>query len=230
MGKKQTVYGNCWIAYFDILGFKKLISKYKGHIDCFARGIYDEILEEIKKRSERVSEALNKNVNYAWFSDSFLFFTEDDTYASYSSIDIVLWEYFQKMMFKGYSLRGALAVGEFYANKDRHTYIGPALIEAYSYAEKQKWIGLVLTPEAGKKLSEPGYVINKINYSEYEVPIKSEKIKKEKLFARNIRSLEKYIIRMQNTAKVEEEYEKKLKVIYENTLEFIKHLKSQGIE
>ena len=25
MKNKQTVYGNCWIAYFDILGFKKLI-------------------------------------------------------------------------------------------------------------------------------------------------------------------------------------------------------------
>ena len=175
--RKMEKYGDCWIAYFDILGFKKLVDKYKGNIDSFVNVTYYEILEEIEKRTGRISEDLSK-VNYAWFSDSFILFTEDDTCASFSSLDIVLWEVFQKMMWKGYMLRAALSVGEFYSNIERHTYIGPALIDAYGYADKQKWIGLVLTPEAHKKLSEPGYAIDRIRYSEYQVPIKPKGIKK----------------------------------------------------
>lgn len=226
MGKDQIIYGNCWIAYFDILGFKKLVNSNRRNIDSFAQTIYDEVLEEIINRSDRITEALNKKVNYAWFSDTFILFTEDDTYASYSSLDIVLWEVFQKMISKRHPLRGALSVGEFYANKNRSTYIGQALIDAYIYAEKQQWIGLILTPETRKKLSEPGYTLDSTRYSEYPVPIKPEK--DEKLFARNICNLKKNVVQMQQAAENEKEYEVRLKVKYDNTLKFIGHLRAKS--
>ena len=226
MGKRKIVYGNCWIAYFDLLGFKKLVHQHKEYINSFAETIYDDILVEITKRSNRISGSLNEKVDYAWFSDSFILFTEDDTYASYSSIELVLQEVFQKMMFGKHMLRAALSVGEFYANKERSTYIGPALIKAYEYAEKQIWIGLVLTPEAHKKLSGPGYAINTIGYSEYQVPIKPEVTKREKLFALNIDRWRRYVIESQKSAKSDEDYKDKIKMTYENTLKFIDHPKS----
>ena len=226
MEKDKIVCGNCWVAYFDMLGFKKLVNQYKGHIDIFAEGIYKDVLGGIIKRSNRISGALNKKVDYAWFSDSFILFTEDDTFASFSSIELVLWEIFQNMMFTNKPLRAALSVGEFYSNKERNTYIGPALIKAYDYAEKQNWIGLVLTPKAHKKLSAHGYAIDTIRYSEYQVPIKTKEIGKENLFARNICSLKRYVIQAQESAKKEKEYEENVKVKYENTLKFIKHLES----
>lgn len=228
MGKSNIVYGNCWIAYFDILGFKKLVDQHKGNIDTFAEGIYNNVLVEITKRSGRISAALDKKVDYAWFSDSFILFTEDDTYASFSSIELVLREVFQKMMFGKHMLRAALSVGEFYANKERSTYIGPALIKAYEYAEKQRWIGLVLTPEAHKKLSEPNYAISTIEYSEYQVSIKPEVTRREKLFALNIDRWKRYVIESRQSAKSNEDYEDKTKVIYETTLKFIEHLESQN--
>lgn len=228
MEKDQIVYGNCWIAYFDILGFKKLVSQYEGNIDSFAKIIYKNVLDEIIKRCDRISDELDKKVDYAWFSDSFILFTEDDTSASFSSLETALWEVIQKMMFRKHMLRAALSVGEFYANKERNTYIGPALIDAYEYAEKLEFIGQVMTPKAHDKLSGPGYGINTFKYSEYQVPIKSEVVKEEKLFTRNIYSLKRYVTEKQQSAKNDEDYEEKTKVIYENTLKFIEHLESQG--
>ncbi|MBW1855655.1 MAG: hypothetical protein JRJ00_13405 [Deltaproteobacteria bacterium] len=228
MGKSKREYGNRWIAYLDILGFKKLVDQHKGNIDTFAEAIYDNVLVEITKRSDRISNSLNKKVDYAWFSDSFILFTEDDTSDSFSSIETVLWEVFEKMMTTKKMLRGALSVGEFYSNKERNTYIGPALIDAYDYAEKQKCIGLVLTPKAHDKLYELGYPINPTRFSQYQVPIKPEVVKKEKLFTRNIDHLKRYVIEKQKSAKRDEDYEEKTKVIYENTLKFIEHLESQN--
>lgn len=221
---KQIVYGNCWIAYFDILGFKKLVGQYKGNIDSFSEVIYTAILKEIIDRSSRISKALGPKVDYAWFSDTFILFTNDDTFASYSSMEIVLYEIFQKMMFSKHPLRGAISVGEFYVNKERNTYVGPALIDVHEYAENQQWIGMVLAPEAHKKLSETGYAINTTIYSEYEVPIKQKKVETEKLFALNICRFKNYIIQMQEVAKNEKDYEEKLKVKYDNTMKFIENL------
>ena len=228
MEKDQIVYGNYWIAYFDILGFKKLVSQYEGNIDSFAKIIYKNVLDEIIKRCDRISDELDKKVDYAWFSDSFILFTEDDTSASFSSLETALWEVINKVMGTKKMLRGALSVGEFYANKERDTYIGPALIDAYEYAEKLEFIGQVMTPKAHDKLSEPGYGINTFKYSEYQVPIKSEETKNEKLFARNIVRLKRYVINSQQAAMKDDDYEKKLKLIYENTLKFINYLESQG--
>ena len=211
----MAIYGVCWVAYFDILGFTKQIDEHKGHIDSFVRCIYDRTLEEIQERSGRISKALD-SVSYAWFSDTFILFTKDATFGSYSSLDIAAWEFFQIMSVRKYPLSGALSVGEFYADKEKDTYVGPALIEAHLYANKLNWIGFVLTPEARKKLSEPGYTINELDYVEYKVPIKPEKEKNgEKLFARKIHCLKDYIIQMQNSAKGEGAAK------YDNTLKFI---------
>ncbi len=220
MENDRIIYGNCWVTYFDMLGFRKKIDEHEGNVDSFVRSIYNRMVGEAENRSERIARALGY-VGYAWFSDTFIFFTKDDTFGSYSNIELLSNEFLRSMIYKQHPLRGALTVGEFYADKDKYIFVGPTLIRAYDYAEGQKWIGLVLTPEARKKLGERDYAVNIIDYKEYEVPIKPEKIEERRLLARDISELREYIVQMQNVAKRERDYEEKLKVIYDNTLKFI---------
>ncbi len=220
MCEHKIVYDNCWVAYFDMLGFKEIIEEHKGHIDSFVRGVYNGFIQEVKKRGDRISDALIK-IHYTWFSDTFVFYSSDDTYESYSSIDLLAHEFFQSMIFRRHPLRGALTLGEFYADNGEHTYVGPALIDAYEYTEKQNMIGFVLTPMARKKLCEPGYAINRIEYSEYEVSIKPEKIEKQKLFAHKNPRLKSSIEQMKQEA-INRKCNDSIIQKYNNTLVFLK--------
>jgi hypothetical protein len=71
---------------------------------------------------------------------------------------------------------GALAIGDFYADKAKNIYIGEALIDAHDYTEKQDWIGLVLTPNTRTKLEKGGHDLfsfaDGLGFREYNVPIK----------------------------------------------------------
>jgi len=146
--------------------------------------------------------------------------------------------FFSRMICKEIPFRGALTIGEFYADKKRNIFVGHGLIDAYKYAEKQDWIGLVLTPNAYKQLCESdlGLIRKKSDYVEYDVPVKRKVIEnsteqrkksREKLFAYTIsryQSIENTIMRMQQEAKNRygDDYENKYKAKYENTLEFIR--------
>jgi len=49
---------------------------------------------------------------------------------------------------KGIPLRGAMAFGELYVDKENDIFFGKALVEAYRFGEHQDWIGFLLTPSA----------------------------------------------------------------------------------
>ena len=175
MENNKIINGNCWIAYFDILGFESLLNELKGHLDIVAR-TYEEILAFIEK-DVRI---WRDSVDAIWASDSFLFYTFDDSPQSFTIINIVAQHYFVGRIWKRKPLRGALSFGEFYSDKEKGIYVGPGLSDAYKYAEKQDWIGFVMTPDAcknlrGTKLSED-LDNGGLNFSRYSVPVK----KKEK--------------------------------------------------
>jgi hypothetical protein len=77
---------------------------------------------------------------------------------------------------KNWLLRGALTVGDFYADRNSNIYLGEALVDAHNFTEKQDWIGLVLTPNAHAKLvasgCKPSIWVDGLGFREYDVPIK----------------------------------------------------------
>ena len=171
MSDNRIVEGKCWIAYFDMLGFKSSVNEYAEYPGIYNKNFYDRILEEIDREVEYVPERLDAT----WFSDSFIFYTSEDSYESFVHLNMAA-EHFMQSSSVHLPLRGALSFGYFYADKVRGIYIGEALIDAYKYAEKQDWIGFVLTPQTvecllkNERLSR--FLAHESEYKKYPVPVK----------------------------------------------------------
>ncbi len=194
MKQDKVINGNCWVAYFDILGFKNEIRQYAGHLDAFAKIQYEEILQRIEKDKAAVRTFTPEEYNYCCFSDSFLFYMSDDSISSYLTMHFVVTGFFHYSGIIKMPLRGALTCGDFYADKENNIYLGEAIIDAHDYAEKQDWIGLVLAPNARAKLEKNNHdpLTFAYDFREYDVPIKQKKsvngmesieLRHEKLFA-----------------------------------------------
>ncbi len=167
----ETINGNCWLAYFDILGFRYMV-------ESFPVEFVRNKLKEAKKEGEQ----FNAICRFKFFSDSFIFYTENESMDSFRCIRGTS-AFFFRAMFTGkniphFPLRGCLHVGKFYADEKDGIFFGRALIKAYELAEDQDWIGFVLSEEAGKRLKEyESMGLKSSEYSlfqKYKVPSKRE--------------------------------------------------------
>lgn len=170
MENDKVIDGNCWVAYFDILGFSNMV-----------RSFPVEYVKEEYKKAIKKGEEYHVNCRFMFFSDSFIFYTENDSHNSYCGISAASELFFEAMFLKEIPMRGCLNVGQFYADEENGIFFGQALIKAYHLAEGQNWIGFVLSETARKKS-----VVFKANkdfwYLEYEVPY-IEEPKHRKLLA-----------------------------------------------
>lgn len=167
MKGNKIINGSRWIAYFDILGFSNMVESFPV---WFVLKAYQEALKE--------SETYNLCGKFIFFSDSFIFYTKDDSQDCLRDISTVTAMFFQNMFNKYIPLRGCLNVGQFYTNEENGIYFGRALIEAYRLAESQNWIGFVLSKNTREKLERFESAGLKSNirgrFSEYKVPFKKE--------------------------------------------------------
>jgi hypothetical protein len=178
---KNIINGNCWVAYFDILGFSKMVENFPVWF----------VLEEYKKALEK-SKRSNIKCKFKFFSDSFIFYTENDSQDAFSCIEGTSALFFQAMFLGRIPMRGCLNWEQFYADEENGIFFGPAQIEAYKLAEGQNWIGFVLSKKTMEKLTsfesvgiKSGY---KNRYKEYKVPYNKDS-KLRKLLAYNLNLL-----------------------------------------
>ncbi len=138
-----------WIACFDILGFKKLISSEDDDFKAFSiRLDYEETVLHLKKTC---TDYKPEGIDYCWFSDTFLMFTPDDSPQSYVVIQSAAKYFLTKCLYSRIPIRGAVSVGHFVRSNDNRAFMGKAFLEAFEYAEDQDWLGLVFTPAAISK-------------------------------------------------------------------------------
>ena len=231
----SIVNGTCWLAYFDVLGFRRQVLEFVrgapgGNLDVFVKTYYVPIIECIERELKSQRRYRRCSFEHAWFSDTFLFYVPDDgSPDSYMTIDAVARHFLSSMLREKTPFRGALAVGELYADKRNSIFVGDALIEAYTYAEKQDWIGLVMAPSVPKRLkgSPLDPTERHSDYVVYDVPTKGKEL--ERLFAHKIHKypgVETSIERMAKEAETRcpTEYRSAYAVKYENTLRFIETL------
>ena len=251
MGNNNIINGNCWVACFDIIGFKNLLNDFMCQnktnkevapaMDAFVEHYYKDILRKLEEKGKYRPD----KVFVHWFSDTFLLYTFDDSPESLIYIEQSATHFFVDVISANsaaMALRGALSFGEFYADKNNGIFLGPAFIDAYQYAEKQNWIGLVINPKACSELQKINLCPpDRGKYVEYDVPIKTKekniksevvlKIETEKLFSCEMQKyghdVEKSIREMQRETenKLDKGEYDKVKAIYENTLKFIKDTK-----
>lgn len=154
---------NRWVGYFDLLGVKQLF-KTKNHISIFVA-----ISSAIEKFKERATAW--ENVGYAWFSDTFVVYTIDDSAESFGAIDNISRWFFYFLITGDIPVRGAISCDSFYADRDNQLFFGEALIEAYEYGEAQDWIGLLLCPSAEERLKHLGLPAERrLDYAYADIP------------------------------------------------------------
>jgi len=172
MEEEKIINGSCWVAYFDILGFKKLVeeeTKSSG-LEIFVQTDYLKILKELEEKRQYYPS----DIVYTWASDSFVLFTLKDDSVHFGHLLKSAGHFFTCLIQDKLPVRGAISYGEFYADTDKYIFVGPALIDAYEYAEKLEILGFVLTPLARKRLNniETRYSGKGGDLREYNVPVK----------------------------------------------------------
>jgi hypothetical protein len=215
-----------WLAYFDLLGFSSHFKdqKDKANQILMAFNIYAPCLEAIKRKQQRIPE-----LQYVWFSDSFLIYAPDDSGEMFLSMLSAYEWFFAELIRNNIPVQGALACDQFYADAESGIYLGRALVEACRYAEGYDWIGFVLCPSAVQRINEVGYVCSEklIEYKNWKPP-KSKRATKELSesimayllgFSSPVNGKIFFIGKLEDMAKSAKEGKQK----YDNTVQFLKH-------
>lgn len=167
MEKEKTINNNRWVSYFDILGFKELMKNF----------IPLHVLN-ILKQAINAGNEYNIKCKFIFFSDSFCFYTENDSPEAFSCIEATSSMFFRSMFIgkEKFPMRGCMDIGQFYIDEENKIYFGLALAEAIKLAENQNWIGFILSKKVEDKLAsiesaniKSGY---KYRYDKYKVPFK----------------------------------------------------------
>jgi hypothetical protein len=162
-----------WVAYFDLLGVSSMVKS--GNIDEVFRA-YERSVRELKNLQERA-----KRVMLAWFSDTFLLYTEDDSCSSFINLEYVSRWFLHYLVSAEIPVRGSIACGELYADSVHNVYMGGALIESHEYGEAQDWIGFVFCPSAEEQLEKLRLPAReRLHYKHAAVPWKKGSRQKEK--------------------------------------------------
>lgn len=154
-----------WVAYFDLLGTKEIIRSNR---------IF-EVFVAYAQAVEHVSRELHQTnaVQCAWFSDTFLMYSTDDSASDFTVMDHVARWFIQHLVTHKIPVRGAIACDEFYADNNHGMFFGKALVEAYEYGEAQDWIGYLLCPSSVVRLDEVGlHAVKQLNYAYTNIPVK----------------------------------------------------------
>jgi hypothetical protein len=111
--------------------------------------LYKEALEHLKKQAQPKKRL---GLIYSWVSDTFIIYSRDDTEKEFAHVEQVARLFFQNLILHRIPVRGALTHGSLYSQSAENIFVGPALIDAYNYGEKQQWVGFILTPSVFKRL------------------------------------------------------------------------------
>ena len=117
-----------FVAFLDIMGFK----------DKVARHNHDEILQDLRGISDFLSQQHPKEqgINYAMFSDSLLFYTDNNSKEQLKSLcnivkELLIYATDIKIPFKCPISKGILT-----ADSKKQLYFGQPLIDAYLIGEE----------------------------------------------------------------------------------------------
>lgn len=165
---QDWIHTQCWVACFDILGFKSLVS-FEGDESLqitFLVEDYEKTLEHLRISCEPYQEG---DLEYCWLSDTFVLFSRDDSARSYAVLQQAAKRFITECTWSKIPIRGAISVGHITRSKDNRSFMGKAFIDAFVYAEDQDWIGLLLTPTAIAKAISYGLFPERHDFVKSEI-------------------------------------------------------------
>lgn len=104
-----------WVGFFDLLGIKRILRN-KDTVSVFVS--YSRAIERIRDR-----ETDFDNVDYAWFSDSFIIYTTDDSIQSFDAIDNFCSWFCYFLITREIPVRGSISCSSFYADKENNLFL-----------------------------------------------------------------------------------------------------------
>lgn len=217
------------VSYFDRLGF----GDYSQGNNLV--GIFSETCYWLQRANEAARDY--SNVEFVWFSDTILFYSTDDSRSSFQAVAEASRSFFDELLDSKIPVRGALAFGEFYADKSNGLFFGRALVDACKYGEKFDWLGFVLHPSSLKRMAEIGQPVSDLTYKLWDLEFKNretEPVEKETVTAYlvgpgSIMPLEggnPYLKALQEMASCANRESHRRK--YENTIKFLKHFSASN--
>jgi len=215
--------GKRWVSYFDRLGFENY-SREHDLISVFCET--ENWLAIAKREGQRAG-----NVEFVWFSDTIIFYSTDDSRQSFLAVAGASRSFFDELLDSKIPVRGALAFGDFYADKTNNLFLGKALVDACKYGEKFDWLGFVLHSSALEKMVEVGQPVSDLTYKRWDATYKNRKtnaVGKESVMAyllgdgsMPLEDGNSFVEVLEEMA-VREKCES-IKRKYVNTIEFLKH-------
>ncbi len=193
-------YGECYVAFLDILGFKRIASV---HSHEHLKSVYQKFSETIMHGLSNGKYVLSKvdgieclgpdirqaTVNSLLVSDSILIWTDDNSAESFGNIVNAVRSLLAFSMIDGIPLRGAISIGPIssvlnqlptQAHNFQHSLFGRAIVDAAALEKKQEWSGCEISKAAIETYKEncPDWrslIENKL-ITLYPVPRKSESV------------------------------------------------------
>lgn len=198
---------NKFIAYFDYLGFKEFINNnnldyQKRYMSHNFRDIESSLAKgNIKpaKQGGLIADLSESQINCINFSDTVVFWTNDDSDKSLIEILDVADRFNWQAILYNSPVRGSVVYGEIaradfqQKNSVGGTYninsvFGKGLVQAHEKAEKQHWAGTVIDDSFINELFQRGYnpdIFLKPYAKKYKVPYKNHETTDEE-FVMNI--------------------------------------------
>lgn len=171
-----------YIAFLDILGFKKFITttpldeavKRMSYIFNFLP--FAKCLNKISEIDGVVHpDTTHRSVHRFSFSDSFVFAAKDDSRDSLNSIIVSTAILTRSLFASSLPVRGAIVVGnaEFVPGSDH--MIGTGIVAAVEFEQTQDWFGVTLSPEIGDFDTVNSGLHPRVRplITRYDVPLKS---------------------------------------------------------
>jgi|SRR5208337_1966314 len=154
---------NYTVAICDILGFTRLVQQnpldqiVEKSLGWLRKSLHHSI-HKLDFPSEVPSLKRlqgHPHLGLAWFSDTILIFTREDTDECLRSLlSSVGWLLFETMFTTDVRLRCGISYGDSYIDPEESIYVGEPIIEAYQLEDAQAWAGGSLTNSAVQRLPQ----------------------------------------------------------------------------
>src|SRR3989338_2870418 len=176
---------NYFIAVCDILGFSDLVRDNElDDVVTHSIGWFRKSLNHSLHKTGFPTEVpptadldRHSKVGVAWFSDTVLFYTKNDTdEAVQELLSTVACLLFETLQVGNTKFRGGLAYGEAYIDPLNSLFVGRPIVEAYELEKIQQWSGAALSPSAVNRLPEMARSGHNLDWwvKPYDVPLKNQ--------------------------------------------------------
>ncbi len=77
--------------------------------------IYEDVLDAIEQKA-------GTKLSYAWFSDTFIIYSQSDSKQDFGLMEQASRLFFQKLILNKIPVRGAMTVGKLYSQREKNTF------------------------------------------------------------------------------------------------------------